>query len=366
MAYIGIDLHSNKFTLNSLGKESQSIMQSYFLDKYDTSKFIKSLSKNDYVAIEASTNTFSFYDLIKDKVKEVHVVNPLDFHIINNTSKKTDKVDAKKLAKMLKYHVETGENFLPEVYVPEKNIRKLRGLFTTYMLYKKQITGLKNRVHSILKENLKPYNGENIFTDEKEREIMNLGLDEEYLIQLKSLYESINHLKEKKDSIKKEILYAGRSYKKEIEIMTSISGISVFAALAVKSDYADIKRFKNAKHFTSYLRAVPRVNSSNDKTYIGKTQKRGRKLSITLLLQSICHFRKINPNIESFYQKKIKGKSKGKVRMAIARKTFVAIYYMLRDEVYYTYKNTITHQHKMKIYGRVLKKYEEDNKNIKE
>lgn len=357
MSYIGIDLHSNTFTTYFLEVNQKDHIKSYFLDKNGLDRFIKELSKNDSVAIEASTNTFSFYDLIKEKVKEVLIVNPLDFHIINNTSKKTDKVDSKKLSKMLKYHVETDKNFLPEVYVPEQNIRKLRALFTTYMLYKKQITGLKNRIHSLLKQNLKPYNNQDIFSPTKEKEIMSLNIGEVYLIQIKSIYESIKYLKEKQDEIKKEILYTGRHYKKEIEIITSISGISVFAALAIKADYAEISRFKNAKKFSSYLRSVPKVDSSNDKTYIGKTKKRGRKLSITLLLQSISHFRKINPNIEDFYQRKVKGKSKGKVRMAIARKIFVSIYYMLREGENYKYKNEKNHQLKLRIYERFLKKH---------
>ena len=105
MAYIGIDLHSNKFTSNFIEEGCLDYRESYYLDKHDMNNFTKRLSKNDCVAIEASTNTFSFYDLIKDKVKQTIIVNPLDFHIINNTSKKTDKVDAIKLSKMLKYHV---------------------------------------------------------------------------------------------------------------------------------------------------------------------------------------------------------------------------------------------------------------------
>ncbi len=321
-------------------------------------RFYTKLSGQDYVSIEASTNTFSFYNLIKNKVKDALVVNPLQFQIIHNSGKKTDKIDAFKLSRMLKYHVESDNDFLPTVYVPEENVRKLRALFTTYKLYKKQITSVKNRVHSILKQNLKPYNKKYIFSPDKRNEILNLDIAEEYKIQIKMLYESVEHLEKKAEEIKKEILYAGRKYKKEIEILTSVHGISPFVAIALISDYAQIDRFKNGKHFSSYLRSAPKVDSSNDTTHIGKTNRQGRKLSISLLLQSLTHFRKINPNIESFYENKIKGKSKGKVRMAIVRKMFVSIYYMLRDREYYRYRNIKTHQNKMSIYEKFIKKYE--------
>lgn len=361
MSYIGIDLHSNNFTCNFFKEGNSSNMITYPLNEDSLKRFYTKLSKEDYISVEASTNTFSFCDLIKDKVKDVLVINPLQFQIIHNSGKKTDKIDAFKLSKMLKYHVESDNDFLPTVYVPEENARKLRALFTTYKLYKKQITSLKNRIHSILKQNLKPYNKKYIFSSDKRNEILNLDIAGEYKIQIKMLYETVEHLEKKAEEIKKEILYTGKNHKEEIEILTSVHGISPFVAIALISDYVQIDRFKNGKHFSSYLRSTPKVDSSNDTTHIGKTHKQGRKLSISLLLQSITHFKKINPNIESFYEKKTKGKSKGKVRMAIVRKMFVSIYYMLRDKKYYRYRNIKTHQNKLSMYENFIKKYEKTN-----
>ncbi len=39
------------------------------------------------------------------------------------------------------------------VYVVDAEIREIRGLFTTYQLYKKTKVQFKNRIHSILKQN---------------------------------------------------------------------------------------------------------------------------------------------------------------------------------------------------------------------
>ena len=358
MAYIGIDLHTNRFTCNFLQQDNSMITYTFNISENGLKNFFLKISKEDYVVIEASTNTFAFYDLIKEKVKEIFIVDPLECQIINRTSKKTDKVDSKKLAKMLKYHVKFDDTFLPLVYVPCQDIRKLRSLFTTYKLYKKQITSIRNRVHSILKQSLNPYNNKDITSKKEKKKILDLELEEEYKIQINLLYETLNHLEEKAEQIKDEILYAGRGYKEEIEILTSVHGISVFIAIGLISDYAEIGRFKNAKRFSSYLRAVPRVKASNDTVHIGKTNKKGRKLSISLLLQSLNHFRTINPGIDKFYKNKKKGKSTGKVRMAVTRKMFVSIYYMLREKKYYKYRIEETHQRKMEEYNRFLKKCE--------
>lgn len=364
MTYVGIDLHSNRFTNNFLREDNSNSKKTFAINKGGLNLLSLMLSPEDHVAIEASTNTFAFYDLIKDKVKKVFVIDPLEFHIINKTHKKNDRIDAEKLSKMLKYHVECDETFLPLVYVPDENIRKLRCLFSTYRLYKKQIAMNKNRIHSILKQNLKPYTEKDIFSNKKREEILKLDIAEEYKIQINSLYETVDYLEENAEEIKNEILYAGRQHKDQIEILTSINGISAFIAIALIADYADIERFKNGRRFSSYLRAVPKLDASNNKIHNGNTHKKGRKLSISLLLQSITHFRKNNSNIENFYQTKIKGKSTGTVRMAVARKMFVSIFYMLRDKKYHNCRNKELHQLKMSKYNEFLEKYE-DSKKIK-
>jgi len=83
--------------------------------------------------------------------------------------------------------------------------------------------------------------------------------------------------------IEDRIYTVGSKYTHEIDILTSMKGISVFTAIAIISDIATVKRFQNSKHFTSYLRSALGVDSSNETTHITKTNKIGRKLSITLI-----------------------------------------------------------------------------------
>ena len=361
MAYVGIDLHTNKFNICSLSKNNSTQRKTFCIDDDSLKEFYSMLSANDYIAFEASTNSFAFYDLIKDKVKGIHVVDPMKFRLICKSGKKNDKFDASKLANMLKYHVEYDKDFLPLVYVPEENIRKTRSLFTTYKLYKKQIVSSKNRIHSILKQTLNPYNKEAIDSKEAREDILALNIDEEYKIQISIIYESLDILEEKANKIKDEILYLGREYMEPIDILTSINGISVFIALAIISDYANnIERFKNGKHFSSYMRSVPKLDASNDKIKNGSTKKTGRKLSITFVLHSLQHIFNTDPYLAQYYNNKTKGKKKGKMRMAIARRIFVRIYKMLINKEYYRYENHFRHDFKMKAYTNFIKKYEKE------
>ena len=356
MAYIGVDIHSNKFTAHFKEGNGQGRNTSYYIRSDDLRRFIElGLKKDDYVFLEASTNTFAFSDLIKDKVKEVVVVDPFQFKAMINSGKKTDKINARTFAETGKYHIETGGDFLPTVYIVDEPIRKLRSLFTTYNLITKEITMVKNRIHSLFRQNLKSC-GDPADKELLEMDLAAAALDAVYEVQVRVLAEVLKHLLEVKARIKREILLLGASFKEDLDILVSISGVSVFGALAMISDYATIERFSKAKQFSRYLRSTPRSEVSNETRKDGKTQKSGRKLSVKLLLQGLGHFRDESPYLSEFYWRLRKGKGACRARMAVARKMFVAIFYMLKKREYYRYMNEVLHDRKMREYELFLEK----------
>ena len=143
---------------------------------------------------------------------------------------------------------------------------------------------------------------------------------------------------------------------KVFELTTSIKGLSVFAAIAIIADIATIKRFQNSKHFASYLRSAPGVDSSNERTRNLVTNKCGRRYSITLISQALNHFRDSNPKINRWYNRVTEYKPKGKARMAICRKVFTEIFQMLKKGEYHYYRDPENHKKKLNIYYRFLEK----------
>jgi transposase len=267
---------------------------------------------------------------------------------------KTDKRDAIRIARDLKYSVITGEP-LKTVHVPKQEVRELRGLFTTYKLIKTNIVRMKNRIHSLLKQAGYKMEKESLERKGKKEEILSLDFKETVKLQINHLFKMIEIMNSSVEEIKEMILITGKIFEEEINLLTSIKGISPFTAVGIMSDISDINRFPNAKCFCSYLRSAPKVDSSNQTTKIGKVNKRSRRLSMELLVQSIQHFRSCK-KFNCFYEKKSNGKSKGKVRVALARKVMVAIYHMLKKKelFYYTEKNS--HERKQMEYKRILKK----------
>jgi transposase len=169
--------------------------------------------------------------------------------------------------------------------------------------------------------------------------------------------DSLEHLEQTFDILEEKIKLFGAPFMKQIDILTSISGVSVITALAIIADVVDISRFKNAKHFTSYLRSAPQVESSNEKTIIKSTNKAGRKLSITLLSQSLNHFRDSNKKLNTWYNRLSVYKKKGIIRMALCRRVFCEIYQMLKKEEYHYSRNPALHEKKITEYRELLIKH---------
>ena len=95
---------------------------------------------------------------------------------------------------------------------------------------------------------------------------------------------------------------------------------------------------------------------ANEKSIIKSTNKCGRKLSITLISQSLNHFRDANPKLNKWYLRMAQYKKSGIVRMALCRRTLTEIYQMLKKQEYHYYRDVKNHQKKMDKYRKFLER----------
>ncbi len=356
MVFLGIDLHSNNFTCCFIKEDGTKHKMTFSITPESLENFYRYLDTNTAIIIEASTNTFKFAEKIIDKVHSIHVANTHKLKLISLVKKKTDKVDAEKLAIYLKMQITSNEALMEPVFIPDQTIQDLRSLFTSYRMIRRQIGALKNRIHALLKQNLLPFTKEYIFGKKNREIIKKLEMGETAKFQLLFFFELMEHLEENITKLEDEIYLIGSKFIKEIDILSSMKGISVMTAIAIMADIARVDRFPNSKHFSSYLRSAPGVDSSNETTKIKNTNKFARKHSITLLSQSLNHFRDANPRLKRWYDKKESTHKKGKLRMALCRRVFTEIYQMLKKNEYHYCRNEELHRKKMDDYYNFLEK----------
>lgn len=363
MQFIGIDLHTNRFTCSyrdaqpCADPKKNRRLQTFTLDRIGLAQFYGTLTPETHVLVEATIPTFTFVRLIEPFVKEVIVANTYELKQISMARNNTDKIDADILCRVLKMQVLSGEQTISPVTVPPEQIQELRSLFATWRSLQKQVTQNKNRIHSLLKEQLYGYTQVEIFHKRGREEIRRLENQTPLSFQINTLLEVIEFLEAKREAVKEEILIAAEPYMREIDILTSMKGISVFIAIAIMADIIDVARFKNSKAFASYLRSAPRVSNSNTSVSVRGTNKKGRKLSSALLTQSLNHVLAASERLHRWYTKLCEYKKPGLVRTGLRRKVFAEIFQMLKKEEYHYARDPEKHGAKMAAYRKLLEKH---------
>jgi transposase len=251
-------------------------------------------------------------------------------------------------------HVLSGEQTISAVTLPPPEIQELRGLFTTYRLYQKQQVQLKNRVHSLLKEYLYGFTQEAIFDRKSREQIRNLARGTALHFQINQLLDRLERDEDDVEALKEQVLLHAAPFMKEIDILTSMKGVSVFIAIAIIADIIEVSRFRNSKAFTSYLRSAPRVSNSNTSTSIRGTNKQGRKLASTLLTQSLNHVLGASVKLRKWYERLCEYKKAGLVRTGLRRRVLAEIYQMLKKGEYHYGREVRNHESKMQQYRRFL------------
>ena len=364
MNFIGIDLHTNRFTC-CYRDERSSVenpakgrdIKTFDLNMEGLADFYQTLTKDTYVLVEATITTFSFVRLFKDLVKEVFIANTYELKQISLARCNTDKIDADKLCRILKAQVLSGELLISPVVVPPEEIQDLRSLFTTYRLYKKQSTQLKNRIHSLLKEQLHGFTQEEIF-NRKGRELIRIISPGTVMhFQVNQLLDRLKRDEADVEELEKQVLIQAEPYMEQIEILTSMKGVSVFIAIAIIADIIEVSRFRNSKAFTSYLRSAPRVSNSNTTKSTCGTNKQGRKLSATLLTQSLNHVLISSPKLQRWYNNLCEYKKAGLVRTGLRRRVLAEIFQMLKKREYHYGRNASNHEAKLTSYWHLLEKH---------
>jgi len=356
MRFVGIDLHTNCFTCCYIEENGGKRTITYTLDDEGINEFRKTLDKTTHVLIEATLNTFAFVERFQELVGSVTIANTYKLKIISFTNKKTDRVDAEKLARIIKAQVMSGEEQIQPVSIPPKVVQDLRALFSTYRLLTKEITITKNRIHSLLKQHLLQISRAEVFNKKNRAAVREISDDPVLRFQLNLLFDSLEVVETKLDALSEQIQVTA-PFLHEIDILTSMKGVSVMGAIALMSDIISVDRFPNSKHFASYLRSAPKVASSNETTIIKRTNRWGRRMTMVFLSQSAHHCRDADPHLLHWYEKLTQYKKKGLVRMGLCRRVITQLYQMLKNDEYCYYRDVANHASKMAAYLALLSRH---------
>ncbi len=327
MLYAGIDVHKKCCQCYVEDTEGKMVRSARVESTpKEILAFFDYLPDKPKIAIEACGIKDNIIDVLYDHGFEVLVSNPYKNRLIAEAKVKTDKIDSKVLADLLR------ADMLASVYYPPKAIRLLRDLVHQRVYYVRQKTACKNRIHRILLRNGvhapqgKPFTKQGIdFLQRKE--YPNNILVHQLLETMESYTQSIEKLN---DQIKE----TGHTFR-EIRILRTAYGIDWFNAAVIWSQIGNIKRFKDHKKFVGLTGLYPTIHQSGEREYKGSLARTGSSILRWALVQSALVCLKQDNQISRFYYKIEKKKGHKKAIVAAAHKLAIAIYYMLKNNQHF-------------------------------
>jgi len=134
---VGLDLHLKKTQGTVMAMGGEVLRQERFsTSKEELERFLQGLPKGTEVALESVGFCWPWIDFIEELGYTPLLANPLKVKQ-KAEDVKTDKVDSELLAHLVRM------DWLPTVYVPDREMRQLRNLLRHRMFRRKMSTSLK-------------------------------------------------------------------------------------------------------------------------------------------------------------------------------------------------------------------------------
>jgi len=148
MLYMGIDLHKRYLFSTVIDKNGREVERARVENKKCSIlayiEQIKEVDEDIRAVVEATSNSSKLYDELEDVVDNICLANPLKTKAIASARIKTDKVDSKILALLLR------ADLIAKAHMPDKTTREIRELTRYHISLTRIMTSLKNRTHAIL------------------------------------------------------------------------------------------------------------------------------------------------------------------------------------------------------------------------
>lgn len=335
--FVGIDLGKRTYEMCIVDRQGKIKRSGGKTDFAGIDRLCEKLNADDAVAIEACNLAFRIERAIRKSVGcKVCIMNAGRLAVIYMSTRKTDKEDSLKLAKLLKNHDEAE---LPIVTPPSDEAWERRKLLSEYRSLKCQRTKEINKLHAIFEHNGYTQFVRKDMSNEKNRaNILPLlkGYEKE---EAERLIERLVLL-EKQIAVLLDKINGEVAKDEKIQKILTVPGIGPITALSYVAYVGDINRFDNAHQVSNFIGFVPKVDNSCTICRYGHTTKRGNPLLRSLLVQAAwASVRSKNGGAlrdKYKYMAETRCIGKGKSIVTIARKLGELLYLILKTEQEYT------------------------------
>jgi transposase len=322
--WVGIDLHRRRSQIAIVDQDGELTLSRRIINNPDSFREVLGETEGTHVALEATYGWEWLADLLEQEGYDVHLAHPLRTRAIAAARVKTDAVDARTLAHLLR----TG--LLPEAYIAPPELRDLREL----LRHRQALTGLrtavKNRVHGLLaRQGILPEHTD-LFGKAGREFLASLELPDGPRRRLDSLIALIGDFDRELAVTTAEINRRAK-HDERVDVLCQIRGIGRYTAMLIIAEVGDVSRFPTAAHLCSWAGLTPTVRSSDKTTRLGHISRQGSPALRAALVEAAQMIPTGGGPLRATFERIAKRRGRKIAKVAIARQILTLCYYGLRD-----------------------------------
>jgi transposase len=321
--FVGLDVHKHYLIAVAVDADKQEVMGPRRVPLVRLGTWVqKTLTPQDAVVLESTTNAFQLHDDLVPHVHSVTVAHPSHVSLITRAQVMTDKIAARTLAKL------HAVGLLPSIWVPPLAVRDQRALVAQRTKMVRLSTQAKNRLHAVLhRHHLLPPAGK-LFEPEMHEWWLDLEVSalERARIQcdldtLVFAQGQIEHLEEVMVSLSVE--------DERVLLLLQLPGVGLITAFTLLAAIGDISRFPLAKHLVGYSGLGARVHDSGQTRRTGRITKAGRRDIRGAMVETAHTAVRSHPHWQAELERLEPRLGNSKAMVAIARKLLMAVWHVL-------------------------------------
>jgi transposase len=268
--YIGLDVHKEAIVIAVLNNAGKLVMESIVETKASTLlDFLHGLRGELHVTLEEGTWAAGLYDMLKPHVREIVVCNPRRNALLKEGSK-SDKVDARKLAELLR------NGMLRAVYHGEHGLQTLRELTRCYLTVSKDQRRVMSRLKALYRSWGIPCAGRQVYALRHREQWLSKLAHAGVRRRAELLYLQLDGLVALRHTVRGELLAESRKHQ-AVKILRQVPAIGPLRAALLLALMQTPYRFRSKRQLWTYSGLGIETHDSAQHRYVDGQLQRSKK-----------------------------------------------------------------------------------------
>jgi transposase len=272
--YIGMDVHQATISVAVVDSSGKLIMECILETRAGTIvQFIQGIQGNLSVAFEEGTSAAWLHDLLKPHVHDLVVCDPRKAALLKQGNK-SDRIDARKLAELLRTHQ------LKPVYHGEHGVRTLKELGRSYLTLTQDVSRVMSRIKAVYRGWGIPCAGTTVYAPAHRAEWLSKIKEPGVVVRAERLYEQLDLLQPLRQQARRELLIESHKHQ-AVKLLRQIPSIGPIRSALLVALLQTPHRFRTKRQLWAYSGFAVEVHDSGEYRYVrGKVRRNRERITV--------------------------------------------------------------------------------------